>query len=134
MEKPSEKFFLGTKTELRWLRKVLLPFWVCRILLLVMMGVAQIASVYWISQELDIKGSVLASLVVGVLFAVLCVSGDAVSMILLGRNALTPGAFLGFQVVETTLWTGVMIVEAIDAVETRSKRRNFLIWLIAGVL
>jgi hypothetical protein len=134
MEKPNERFLHGTKTEFRWLRKVLLPFWVCRILLLVMMAVAQIASVYWISQELDIKGSVLASLVVVVLFAVLCVSMDAVSMILLGRNALKPIAFLVIQAIETTLWTGLIVVEIINAVETSSKRRNFLIWFIAGVL
>lgn len=98
------------------------------------MGVAQVASVYWISQEVNMKGAVLASLIVTVLFAVLCISSDAVSMLLLGRDALEPRAFLVMQGVETTLWTGVIVVQITAAISTSTKSRSFLTWLISGVL
>lgn len=134
MEKPQDQDVARRHNGLRWLRKILFTFWICRILLLVLMGVAQVASVYWISQEVNMKGAVLASLIVTVLFAVLCISSDAVSMLLLGRDALEPRAFLVMQGVETTLWTGVIVVQITAAISTSTKSRSFLTWLISGVL
>ena len=125
MEKPDDRT-MGEKAKSQWLRRILFSFWICRILLLVVMSVAQIASVYWISQELDIRGTVLASLIVVVLFAVFCISLDAICMILLGRNALTPKSFLATQVLETFLWTVIVGVEVMAAIKKALDPLNIL--------
>jgi len=132
MEKSEENLLLGSKTNAQWIKRILVPFWICRILLLVIMGVAQIATVYWISQESDIRGIVLASLVVIVLFVALCVSVDAISLILLMRRSLTPEAFLVLQSIETLLWTGVLAVQIMAAFKSTS--RSFLTWFISAIL
>jgi hypothetical protein len=98
------------------------------------MGVAYIASIYWVSQEVDIRGGVLAATIVVILLAVLCISLDAVTMILLARDALKPSAFLIVQIAETTIWTAVIAMEVMAAIKTSSKTRSFLSWFISVVL
>lgn len=129
-----KRTILGTRSNARWLRRILFPFWICRILLLVVMSVAQVATVYWISQELDIKGAVLASLIVVVLFAVLCISMDSISLILLGRDALTPRGFFTLQCSETLLWTGVVGAQIAAGLRASSNSRSFLPWLVSAIL
>jgi hypothetical protein len=134
MEKSDEMTLLGTKIESQWLKRILFPFWICRCLLLLLMGVAYIASIYWVSQEVDIRGGVLAATIVVILLAVLCISLDAVTMILLARDALKPSAFLIVQIAETTIWTAVIAMEVMAAIKTSSKTRSFLSWFISVVL
>jgi hypothetical protein len=134
MEKSDEFTLLGTKIESQWLKRILFPFWICRCLLLLLMGVAYIASIYWVSQEVDIRGGVLAATIVVILLAVLCISLDAVMMILLARDALKPSAFLIVQIAETTIWTAVIAMEVMTAIKTSSKTRSFLSWFISIVL
>jgi hypothetical protein len=134
MEKSDDQTLLGTKSESRWLKRILLPFWICRCILLVLMGVAYLTSIYWISQEADIQGGVLAATIVVILLGVLCISLDAVTMILLARDALKPSAFLIIQIVEVVIWTDVIALQVVVAVKTSSKGRSFLTWLISIIL
>ena len=98
------------------------------------MSVAQIATVYWVSQEVDLQGLVLASLIVVVLFTVLCISMDAVSLILLGRDSLMLKVFLSVQSVEALLWTALVGVQIAAGLETSNKNLIFLTWLISAIL
>jgi hypothetical protein len=134
MEKPDERTLLGTKSESQWLKRVLFPFWICRSLLLLLMGIAYIVSIYWTSQEMDIRGGVLTATIIIILLAVLCISLDVVTIILLARNALKPSALLVVQIVETTIWTVNIVLEVVAAIKTSSKSRNFLGWFISAVL
>ena len=134
MEKPCERAPFASKANTQWLRRILFPFWICRILLLVVMSVAQIATVYWVSQEVDLQGLVLASLIVVVLFTVLCISMDAVSLILLGRDSLMLKVFLSVQSVEALLWTALVGVQIAAGLETSNKNLIFLTWLISAIL
>lgn len=98
------------------------------------MGIAYIASIYWIGQETNIRGGTLAITIVVILLAVLCISLDAVSLILLARDALKPSAFLYVQIAQSIVWTAVIALEIVAAFETSSKSRNFLSWFISVIL
>ncbi len=134
MEKPEERTLLGTKSESQWLKRVLFPFWICRCLLLLLMGIGSIISIYWTSQEMNIQGGVFTATIIIILLTVLCISLDVVTMILLARNALKLSALLVVQIVETTIWTAIIALEVVATIKTSSKGRYFLSWFISVIL
>lgn len=91
---PAEGAIVAPTEETKWLKRVLFPFWICRILLLVLMATAYIAAMYWIGQEVEVRGGLLAATILVVLLCVLCVSLDLASMMLLAQHALKPLPFL----------------------------------------
>jgi type VI protein secretion system component VasF len=52
---------LGADSRMRYMKRVLIPFWVIRIIFMILLLAAYIATLYFIAQETsDVSGGVLA--------------------------------------------------------------------------
>jgi len=70
--------------------------------------------------------------VVFIVVFVLCLVLDITSMVMLGKHTLKPKTFLIFQVVETTIWVIIFILEIVGAGRTRTG--SGFAWLLSLVL
>ncbi|KAF2433952.1 hypothetical protein EJ08DRAFT_19356 [Tothia fuscella] len=127
---------LGSDNKTRWMKRVLIPFWVIRCLLMVLLLVVYIAAIVIIARNRDSfddadigKGSIAAVAVLVVLLA-LCLSLDIASMVMFGRHNLRPKTFLIFQIVETTIWLVILVISIVGSVGRGNSALGLLLLII----
>ncbi|RDI77510.1 hypothetical protein Vi05172_g12504 [Venturia inaequalis] len=111
--------------QTQWLKRVLVPFWVIRVLAMALYEVTYILLLIIVAQNISYsdleggRGRYIASIVVVILFIGLCLLFDFLSMIWLCRHSLRPKTFLIFQVIETTIWVVLVVLSIVGLAQIR---------------
>ncbi|KAK8219138.1 hypothetical protein IWZ01DRAFT_538664 [Phyllosticta capitalensis] len=140
-----------------WLKRVLIPFWVIRIILMVLIaisfgvGLAVIAvnakndddndddnsdgtqTNYDDTSTVRIRGGQIATIVVFFVLVLVCLTLDIIAVVKHARHNLRPKTFLIFNAVQTLFWAAVLVIDIVSAVRTRSAL-SFLFALIVFAL
>ncbi|KAL1604338.1 hypothetical protein SLS59_004134 [Nothophoma quercina] len=96
-----------------WKKRVLVPFWIVRICIMVfLIGIYAVAL-----RAVDGLGELakpdIASIVVFMLFIVICLLIDILAIVLFIRDALKPGTFLTMNCFQTGFFGGVLIMDLV---------------------
>ncbi|KAL6707725.1 hypothetical protein ACN47E_003846 [Coniothyrium glycines] len=94
-----------------WKKRVLVPFWVVRICIMLLIIVASAITLRAIDEYSDIIKPAIASVVVFMLFIVIVLLLDILAIVLFLRDALKPATFLTMNCVQTGFWAGVLIMD-----------------------
>ncbi|KAF2096739.1 hypothetical protein NA57DRAFT_78335 [Rhizodiscina lignyota] len=139
------------KHDSPWLKRVLIPFWVLRLLfMLVLIGLYgfALAAVSALNDgdfdshlNVDVDNGDFETakrVAIGILAAflfllVVCFLLDIIAIVMFGRNSLRPKTFLIFNVLQTLLWT-IMLVLAIIGAARVSGDGGFILTLIIFLL
>ncbi|KAK8185553.1 hypothetical protein BC567DRAFT_188199 [Phyllosticta citribraziliensis] len=120
-----------------WLRRVLIPFWIIRVVFMLLIaasfgiGIARkIDTVEIIFIGADSLGSIVAIFFVLVL---VCLILDIVSIVKFARRNLRPKTFLIFNTIQTTFWAAILVIDIVGSIKHRSAL-NFLFALIVFAL
>ncbi|KAK8198232.1 uncharacterized protein BKA78DRAFT_377732 [Phyllosticta capitalensis] len=140
-----------------WLKRVLIPFWVIRIILMVLIaisfgvGLAVIAVNAKKEDDNDddddgtvtngngdgdgvrIRGGQIATIVVFFVLVLVCLTLDIIAVVKHARHNLRPKTFLIFNAVQTLFWAAVLVIDIVSAVRTRSAL-SFLFALVVFAL
>jgi len=128
---------LGVDSNTRWMKRVLLPFWVIRCILMVLLLVIYIAAIAIIksnSSNYSFSGASLAAVIILIVLLVICLGLDITSMIMLARHSLKPKVFLIFQAIETMIWVILLVLEIIGAARSGRRTSSALGWILILVL
>ncbi|KAF2458458.1 hypothetical protein BDY21DRAFT_370702 [Lineolata rhizophorae] len=101
-----------------WLKRVLIPFWAIRglfmaiLIIIFALGIGILAD--------DAPGEYIAIWAVFLGLFIFCLVLDIITIVKFARNHLSPRLFLIFNVIQTTFWTVVFVLEIVGAASTRS--------------
>ncbi|KAJ4361213.1 hypothetical protein N0V95_002096 [Ascochyta clinopodiicola] len=113
-----------------WKKRILVPFWTMRIcIMLFLIGLYAIAlgAVHSVG---EFAKPVIASLVVWLLFIVICLLIDVLAIVLFLRDALKPGTFLTMNCFQTGFFGGILISDLVAIVRgTSSEGIGFSIFV-----
>ncbi|ROT39970.1 hypothetical protein SODALDRAFT_332119 [Sodiomyces alkalinus F11] len=120
-----------------FLKRVLIPFWVVRILVLliqaVVLGLAIAALAAFredIQNEVDISyGATVAIFVVNLIIVLFCLALDLVSIIKRASRTLSPRFFIITNVIQTTIWTVLFILSFIGSISTTGIIISVIVYL-----
>ncbi|ORY13050.1 hypothetical protein BCR34DRAFT_536107 [Clohesyomyces aquaticus] len=108
-----------------WKKRILIPFWVIRIILMVFIIFAYAVALRVLTEADDKNVPVIGVTVVFMLLVVAVLLMDVLSIILFARDALNPKTFLIMNVLQTTFWAAVL---AIDLVAIARGADSYGIW------
>ncbi|KZM28556.1 uncharacterized protein EKO05_0005662 [Ascochyta rabiei] len=96
-----------------WKKRVLIPFWCLRICIMIfLIGIYAIA-LHAVNSVGEFVKPVIASIVVFLLFIVICLLIDILAIVLFLRDALKPGTFLIMNCFQTGFFGGVLIMDLV---------------------
>ncbi|KAF2840033.1 hypothetical protein M501DRAFT_1002311 [Patellaria atrata CBS 101060] len=102
-----------------WLKRVLIPFWTIRLIFMVIIVASYIAATAIFAKDGESAG-VIAVVVVFLLIFVFVLLLDVYAIILFARHSLSPKKFLIMNVIQSTIWLAVIIIEVVGAARTRN--------------
>ncbi|KAF1929994.1 uncharacterized protein M421DRAFT_382353 [Didymella exigua CBS 183.55] len=118
-----------------WQKRVLVPFWIVRIcIMLFLIGVYAYAL-----RAVDGLGQLakpaIASIIVFLLFIVICLLIDILAIVLFMRDALKPGTFLTMNCFQTGFFGGILIMDLVAVVKgTSSAGIGFSVFIFFSFL
>ncbi|KAK7541679.1 hypothetical protein IWX49DRAFT_592416 [Phyllosticta citricarpa] len=137
-----------------WLRRVLIPFWIIRVCLMLLItasfaiGIAVIAKDNSDSDDEDddntetnynndrrdkIGAKQIAVVAIFFVLVLICLILDIVSIVKFARRNLRPKTFLIFNTIQTTFWAAILVIDIVGSIKHRSAL-NFLFALIVFAL
>ncbi|KAF2493320.1 hypothetical protein BU16DRAFT_541019 [Lophium mytilinum] len=96
-----------------WKKTVLIPFWAVRIFLMTFIIGAYAWALAVIRSRHDIENVSLGVMILFMLLLVICLLLDILAIVMFGRNTLKPGVFLLFNVIQTTFWTVILVLDIV---------------------
>ncbi|OAL52214.1 hypothetical protein IQ07DRAFT_363960 [Pyrenochaeta sp. DS3sAY3a] len=96
-----------------WQKRVLIPFWVMRICLMIFIIVAYAITLRNLDSIKDVTKPAVASVVIFMLFIVIVLLLDVLAIVLFIRDALKPATFLTMNCFQTGFWGGVLILDLV---------------------
>ncbi|KAJ4404767.1 hypothetical protein N0V91_005717 [Didymella pomorum] len=103
-----------------WKKRVLVPFWIVRIcIMLFLIGIYAYA-LRVVDEVGDVAKPAIASVVVFMLFIVICLLIDILAIVLFMRDALKPATFLTMNCFQTGFFGGVLIMDMVAVVRGTS--------------
>ncbi|KAH7383163.1 hypothetical protein BKA66DRAFT_512034 [Pyrenochaeta sp. MPI-SDFR-AT-0127] len=100
-----------TQQPVLWKKRVLVPFWVVRICVMILIIIAYAWALRNLNNIKDVVKPAIASVVVFMLFIVIVLLIDILAIVLFLRDALKPGTFLTMNCFQTSFWAGVLIMD-----------------------
>ncbi|KAF2274691.1 uncharacterized protein EI97DRAFT_502528 [Westerdykella ornata] len=106
---------IGVKAPVVWKKRILIPFWILRICIMVFI----IAAYSWAIKVLKDQGDGRKglprthSIVLFMLMTVIVLLLDILAILLFLRDRLTPNTFLVMTSAQTGFWVGVLIMETV---------------------
>ncbi|KAF3040521.1 hypothetical protein E8E12_008089 [Didymella heteroderae] len=96
-----------------WKKRVLVPFWIVRVcIMLFLIGIYAYA-LRVVDEVGDVAKPAIASVVVFMLFIVICLLIDILAIVLFMRDALKPATFLTMNCFQTGFFGGVLIMDLV---------------------
>ncbi|KAK8176161.1 hypothetical protein IWX90DRAFT_498817 [Phyllosticta citrichinensis] len=131
-----------------WLRRVLIPFWIIRVVFMLLIaasfgiGIAVIAkdkndadddddtdTNYNNDRTTKISAKTIAVVAIFFVLVLVCLILDIVSIVKFARRNLRPKTFLIFNTIQTTFWAAILVIDIVGSIKHRSAL-NFLFALI----
>ncbi|KAF2130221.1 hypothetical protein P153DRAFT_356027 [Dothidotthia symphoricarpi CBS 119687] len=94
-----------------WKKRILVPFWIVRICMMILIIAAYAWSLRALSDIQDVVKPAVGSVVVFMLLILIVLLIDVLAIVLFLRNALKPGTFLTMNCFQTGFWGGVVIMD-----------------------
>ncbi|CAG5140047.1 uncharacterized protein ALTATR162_LOCUS623 [Alternaria atra] len=94
-----------------WQKRVLVPFWIVRICIMILIIAAYGYSLRTVNDLEDVIKPSVGSVVVFMLFIVIVLLIDVLAILLFLRDGLKPGTFLTMNCFQTGFWAGVLIMD-----------------------
>ncbi|KAK7541936.1 uncharacterized protein J3D65DRAFT_612039 [Phyllosticta citribraziliensis] len=135
-----------------WLRRVLIPFWIIRVVFMLLIaasfgiGIAVIAkdkndadddddtdTNYNNDRTTKIGAKTIAIVAIFFVLVLVCLILDIVSIVKFARRNLRPKTFLIFNTIQTTFWAAILVIDIVGSIKHRSAL-NFLFALIVFAL
>ncbi|KAF2812563.1 uncharacterized protein BDZ99DRAFT_474715 [Mytilinidion resinicola] len=96
-----------------WKKRVLFPFWAFRTSFMVFLIGIYIWAIVIIRSRHDIENVSWGVIILFMLLLIICLLLDIMAMIMFAKHSLKPGAFLLFNVIQTTIWTVILVLDIV---------------------
>ncbi|EAT85978.1 hypothetical protein HBI56_024310 [Parastagonospora nodorum] len=104
----------ATQQPVLWKKRILVPFWIVRICLMLFIIAAYSWTLRHLNEIKDVIKPAVASVVVFMLFIVIVLLIDVLAIVLFLRDALKPATFLTMNCFQTGFWGGVLILDLVS--------------------
>ncbi|KAH7396529.1 hypothetical protein DE146DRAFT_614300 [Phaeosphaeria sp. MPI-PUGE-AT-0046c] len=105
---------MASKQPVLWKKRILVPFWVVRICLMLFIIVTYSWTLRHLKELKDVTQPAVATVVIFMLFIVIVLLIDILAIVLFLRDGLKPGTFLTMNCFQTGFWAGVLILDLVS--------------------
>ncbi|KAF2465576.1 uncharacterized protein BDR25DRAFT_270225 [Lindgomyces ingoldianus] len=96
-----------------WKKRILIPFWIIRIVLMLFIIVVYGLALKVLADDPDKSAPAIGIVVVFMLLIIAVLLMDILAILLFMRDALNPKTFLIMNVVQTTFWAAVLLLDVV---------------------
>ncbi|KAJ4295503.1 hypothetical protein N0V90_007516 [Kalmusia sp. IMI 367209] len=122
------------KSTVDWKKRILLPIWIIRIclMLVVIIGFAiAVGLIKHIQEQWTIK---LGAAIVFLLFAIIVLLLDVLQIVMFARHNLQPNGFVIMNSVQTGFWGGVVLMDIVEVAKNRQSPRALALVVVMFLL